>query len=80
SRFFGTNRSVKSTWKITRTFNTLRNYSYTFIDRMFKIIPHPFFQCVVIKAYNCGTELYVLFAFIIANLENKCIYWGYYIN
>ncbi|KAF0985460.1 hypothetical protein HZS_1461 [Henneguya salminicola] len=35
----------------------LRYNSHTFIDATFKIIPRPFFQCVIVMTYDCGTEL-----------------------
>ncbi|KAF0990277.1 hypothetical protein HZS_8003 [Henneguya salminicola] len=53
----------------------LRYTSHTFIDGTFKIIPHPFFQCVIVMTYDCGTELYVPCAFALFRGKNEYIYY-----
>ncbi|KAF0988727.1 hypothetical protein HZS_5682 [Henneguya salminicola] len=57
---------------VPNEFLTLLRYSsHTFIDGTFKITPHPFFQYVIVRTYDCGTELYVPCAFVLVSGKNE---------
>ncbi|KAF0985302.1 hypothetical protein HZS_5249 [Henneguya salminicola] len=44
---------------------------YWFIDGTFEITPHRLFQCVLVKTYDCGTDLYVPCAFALDSGKKK---------
>lgn len=61
-------------WVTNESLALMRYNTHTFIDGTFKITPHPFYQCVIVMAYDCGTQLYVPCAFSLVSAKNEYIY------
>ncbi|KAF0988309.1 hypothetical protein HZS_3175 [Henneguya salminicola] len=44
-------------WATNKSPSLLRHNSHTFIDSIFWCTPHPFMQCLILIAYDHGTEV-----------------------
>ena len=61
-------------WITNECLSLLRYNTHTFIDVTFKVTPHPFYQCVIVMTYDCGTRLYVPCAYALVTCKNEYIY------
>ena len=56
-------------------FGLLHGKVQLFIDGTFKIVPHPFYQCLIIMVYDVQTQVYVPIMFILMTGKTETLYY-----
>ncbi|KAF0986581.1 hypothetical protein HZS_4077 [Henneguya salminicola] len=61
-------------WATNESFTRLRYNYHTFIDSTIRGTPHPFMQCLIVIAYDHGTEVYVPCVYPLMNGKHEYLY------
>ena len=56
-------------------FGTLNGKIQIYIDGTFRIVPHPFYQCLIIMVFDVQTHVYVLVMYILMTVKSQFLYW-----
>ena len=56
-------------------FGTLSGNVQIYIDGTFNIVPHPFYQCLIIMVYDVQTTVYVPVMYIFMTGKSESLYW-----
>ena len=56
-------------------FGTLAGNVQIYIDGTFNIVPHPFYQCLIIMVYDIQTTVYVPVMYILMTGNSESMYW-----
>ena len=62
-------------WGNPSLFGLLNGKINLFIDGTFKVTPHPFYQCLIIMAFDSSTQCYVPVCYVLMTSKTYFLYW-----
>ena len=46
-----------------------------YIDGTFRIVPNPFYQCLIVIVFDVQTEIYVAIVYVLMTSKTESLYW-----
>lgn len=62
-------------WGHPSLFGVLNGNGQLFVDCTFRIVPKPFYQCMIIMVYDAQTRVYVPVMYILLTSKTEDLYW-----